>query len=76
MAWNAAPNGADAGLAGSVEGGLAVDPAAFPTLGDRMPQAGEPRDLRLLSDIELELCVEIGRADCRCASCWPSPPAP
>jgi flagellar motor switch protein FliN/FliY len=62
MAWNAAPNGADAGLAGSVEGGLAVDPAPFPALGDRMPQPGEPRDLRLLSDIELELCVEIGRA--------------
>ena len=42
--------------------GMAVDPATYPDLSDVTPMAGEPRDLRLLSDIELELCVEIGRA--------------
>lgn len=40
----------------------AVDPAPFPPLDGSHPSPGEPRDLRLLSDIELELCVEIGRA--------------
>jgi flagellar motor switch protein FliN/FliY len=62
--WNAAQaNGGDSGYAAApIEGALAVDPAPFPQLGDRAPQPGEPRDLRLLSDIELELCVEIGRA--------------
>jgi flagellar motor switch protein FliN len=41
---------------------LPVDPAPYPDLSQVVPQAGEPRDLRLLADIELELCVEIGRA--------------
>jgi len=41
---------------------LPVDPAPYPDLSGAVPQPGEPRDLRLLSDIELELCVEIGRA--------------
>ncbi len=47
---------------GNDEGSLPVDPAPYPDLSHSTPQAGEPRDLRLLSDIELELCVEIGRA--------------
>ncbi|MFN0029984.1 MAG: flagellar motor switch protein FliN [Acidimicrobiales bacterium] len=41
---------------------MAVDPALYPDLSHAQAAPGEPRDLRLLSDIELELCVEIGRA--------------
>ncbi len=41
---------------------LPVDPAPFPDLTHSQAAPGEARDLRLLSDIELELCVEIGRA--------------
>ena len=50
------------GAFGSDDATLSVDPAPYPDLSDAVPVAGEPRDLRLLSDIELELCVEIGRA--------------
>ncbi len=46
----------------SAAGTMAVDPAVYPDLSHARPEPGEPRDLRLLSDIELELCVEIGRA--------------
>lgn len=46
----------------SAAGTMAVDPAVYPDLSNARPEPGEPRDLRLLSDIELELCVEIGRA--------------
>lgn len=50
------------GAFGSDDATLSVDPAPYPDLSGAAPVAGEPRDLRLLSDIELELCVEIGRA--------------
>lgn len=51
------------GQAGMAE--TAVDPASYPNLGPAggpHSLGGEARDLRLLSEIELELCVEIGRA--------------
>ncbi len=51
----------DAGL-GFEQPTMAVDPAIYPDLNHAQAEPGEPRDLRLLSDIELELCVEIGRA--------------
>lgn len=44
------------------EATLPVDPAPYPDLNHVQAAPGEPRDLRLLADIELELCVEIGRA--------------
>jgi len=63
------PSGATGtGMAGEAFGqgyeaaGMPVDPATYPDLSEATPKTGEPRDLRLLSDIELELCVEIGRA--------------
>lgn len=43
-------------------GGMSVDAAPYPDLSGSQAEPGEARDLRLLSDIELELCVEIGRA--------------
>lgn len=52
----------DAGFGGLDTDALPVDPAPYPDLSHVAAQPGEPRDLRLLSDIELELCVEIGRA--------------
>ncbi len=52
----------DDSASGEEEGALSIDPATYPDLSHSTPQAGEPRDLRLLADIELELCVEIGRA--------------
>lgn len=41
---------------------LPVEPADFPDLAGSVAQPAASRDLRLLADIELELCVEIGRA--------------
>jgi flagellar motor switch protein FliN/FliY len=57
------PAGAFVGGGFGDDGGqLSIDPAAYPDLSAAQALPGEPRDLRLLSDIELELCVEIGRA--------------
>lgn len=47
---------------GSEEPTMAVDPAPYRDLSDVQALPGEARDLRLLADIELEVCVEIGRA--------------
>ncbi len=56
-------NGTGAGFGSGFDGPkMAVDPALYPDLTQAQAAPGEPRDLRLLSDIELELCVEIGRA--------------
>ncbi|MEZ5264891.1 MAG: flagellar motor switch protein FliN [Acidimicrobiales bacterium] len=55
-------DGAAGGGAFADAAALHVDPAPYPDLNGLQPTPGEPRDLRLLSDIELELCVEIGRA--------------
>lgn len=54
--------GGDAGFGAGDDAALAVDPAPYPDLNGAHALPGEARDLRLLSDIELELCVEIGRA--------------
>ena len=56
------PNGVNDSEGFSAAETMAVDPAVYPDLSNARPEPGEPRDLRLLSDIELELCVEIGRA--------------
>lgn len=56
------PNGFNDSEGFSAAETMAVDPAVYPDLSHARPEPGEPRDLRLLSDIELELCVEIGRA--------------
>ncbi len=50
------------GDASADDGRLPVEPAAFPDLSNSVAMPSAARDLRLLSDIELELCVEIGRA--------------
>jgi flagellar motor switch protein FliN/FliY len=59
-------------LASLTEEAPAVEPAAFPDLGPDlgpsatqdpgMPRAAQALDIRLLSDIPLEVTVELGRA--------------
>jgi flagellar motor switch protein FliN/FliY len=58
------PGDAFGGAGSALDDGeqLSIDPASYPDLSAAQAMPGEPRDLRLLSDIELELCVEIGRA--------------